>query len=558
MIVTRECKGAWSFRVNLKTRRAAPRTPDGGRVAAMFGLREGQWQRLYEDFPLRIAPGQIVAVVGPSGAGKSVLLREALRRFPGARELDEARVARSGLAPVDLLRGGELGERLEMLSRCGLAEAAAMITPARLLSGGQQYRLALAEALHRELRARNPSPSEGEGRVRVPAGIHSSPLGRGPGEGDPHPRLKAEPLPQRARGSPGRGLLVADEFAATLDFTTAANLCRNIRRVITGSRLALLLATPRGELLEFLQPDKVIVKPLGRPPHVLDCWSEVLSSASHVLDSSSRVLGGEPPSLSSAASSLESSRTHLATIPRPDCRDAPVEEGTIRDYEELSEFHYLAGPPAAHARVWIVPAPRGAGDLGGPRLAAALVVSPPLPAVRGRNLATGGRYTGPDRAAALELLNREIEWISRVIVHPVYRGCGLAVRLVRHALATAGTPLVESLAAMGAVNPFFERAGMRAFPLPPDVHAARLLSAAEAAGLSPRDVAAVTPVKRILTRRTSRKAAFLRGEIELCVRRMLGDRRAARLADPPAEVCRRTARQYIYYLGRRDAAEETA
>jgi ABC-type ATPase involved in cell division/GNAT superfamily N-acetyltransferase len=430
----------------------------------MFGLREGRGEVLYEDFRFRLAPGQIVAVVGPSGAGKSMLLRAAMRQVRGARLLTTAGVARSAKPPVEVLRGGGLSQRLEMLSRCGLAEARAMITPARLLSGGQQYRLALAEALYREIHRDRPS------------------------------------------------LIVADEFASCLDYTTAANLCRNIRRLIGGRGPALLLATPRAELLRPLQPDRVIVKPLGAPPRILN-----------------RAPRTGPP-------------------PQGDIRQRPIKEGDIHEYDQLASFHYMAGRPAAHKRVWVIRAPARAQEAGGPAVAAVLVVSPPLAAVRGRNRATGGRYAGADRSAALALLNREVEWISRVIVHPAYRGCGLAVRLVRHALATAPTPMVESLAAMGAVNPFFERAGMKAWPLEPDPHGQRLLRAAEAVGLSAREVAAVEPVRRLLRRRGSRKAAFLRREVDLCIDRMLGDRRARRLADPLAEVCRRTARQYVYYL----------
>ncbi|MCK4625480.1 MAG: hypothetical protein KAV00_09245, partial [Phycisphaerae bacterium] len=45
----------------------------------------------------------------------------------------------------------------------------------------------------------------------------------------------------------------------------------------------------------------------------------------------------------------------------------------------------------------------------------------------------------------------------------IYRSCGLAVRLVRHALRTTQMPLIEALATMGAIHPFFERGGMSAF-----------------------------------------------------------------------------------------------
>jgi GNAT superfamily N-acetyltransferase len=112
--------------------------------------------------------------------------------------------------------------------------------------------------------------------------------------------------------------------------------------------------------------------------------------------------------------------------------------------------------------VWAIPVPGPRCQRGEPAIAGLLVVSPPALNCRGRNVATGGRYVTPvdGRRQAACRLNREIECISRVIVHPLYRGLGLARRLVRHALATAETPHVEALAAMGKLHPLFERAGM--------------------------------------------------------------------------------------------------
>ena len=456
---------AWRVRVNAKIVRRIPDSPHAGRVAAMFGLADGHLRTLYDDLALEIAAGQIVAVVGPSGAGKTVFLREVARQIPGTRWLRTEPLAVNDAAAIDTLAPAATGQRLAMLSRCGLADAAAMTTPAKFLSGGEQYRLALAEAL-----------------------------------------LAAE----RARG---RKLVVADEFAATLDAATAANLCRQVRKRLRGSRCALLVATPRAELLAALEPDRVVVKPLGEPGRVVAAWD-------------ARAGGG-----------------------MGDPKRLKIQRGGIADYRRLAGFHYLAGPPAAHKRVYAIRTPGGGASHGLPDVAAVLVVSPPVFNVRGRNLATGGRYAGADRRVALALLNEEVECISRVIVHPIYRGCGLAVRLVRHAVRTAETPRVEALAAMGAVHPFFEKAGMIAYPLGPDEHVARLLSAAEAVGLSDEDLAAVAPVRRFLKRR-SRAAHFLRQEIDLCVRRTFCNKRLSRLADPQAEVCRRTARGYVYYFAR--------
>ncbi len=471
------CKPHWSVVVNAKIHWPIPSGAGASRVAAMFGLDEGHSEELYGNFELTMGSGQIVAVVGPSGAGKTVLLREVARQVRGAVRLRVDELARSALPAVEVLKGGALQERLEVLSRCGLAEALALITPARCLSGGQLHRLAIAEALF------------------------------------------------TARGGSGPRLVIADEFAAMLDHETAAVLCRQVRKLITNSAICLLAATPRVELLECLQPDQLISKPLGERAGVSDGKFEIGKRNFEI--------ASRPP---------ESWR---------------IVRAAMADYESLGRFHYLAGPPAAHKRVYAIRAPwavrGGAVRLGLPDVAAVLVVSPPLVNVRGRNIATHGRYTGPDRASAISLLNAEIECISRVIVHPVYRGCGLAVRLVRHALATAETPMVEALAAMGAVHPFFERAGMKAYRLERDRHSARLISAAEAVGLGAEELAAVAPVKMFLRRRSS-AAAFLRDELRLCIKRTVLPQRLRRLADPMAEVCRRTARQYVYYLAHRTPA----
>jgi hypothetical protein len=78
--------------------------------------------------------------------------------------------------------------------------------------------------------------------------------------------------------------------------------------------------------------------------------------------------------------------------------------------------------------------------------------------------------------------------ISRVIVHPMFRGTGLAVRLVRHVLEHAETRYVEALAAMGRVNPFFKRAGMAEFDRPPLAGAVRFAAALAREGMEPLDL----------------------------------------------------------------------
>jgi GNAT superfamily N-acetyltransferase len=59
----------------------------------------------------------------------------------------------------------------------------------------------------------------------------------------------------------------------------------------------------------------------------------------------------------------------------------------------------------------------------------------------------------------LAALNRHVWLLARVVLHPTYRGAGIAAAFVRRACQTCPVPWVETLSAMGQVNPFFERAG---------------------------------------------------------------------------------------------------
>jgi len=366
----------WTVRVDIALDPGRSRSRDCRSLRELFGVREGG-HRLYEDFELTIKPGEVVAVCGPSGAGKSLLLRAVARKARGCCRVRTGDLAQKSQPAVECLTGGTLAQRLDLLSRCGLAEAPVLATPARCLSGGQMYRLAVARALHEAA------------------------------------RRKAQVL------------ILADEFGAAVDEATAAVLARQLRRIISSSdRLALLVATVQPELLVHLKPDRLLVKPLNQPPR----WVRP-----------PRGRGIDPS-------------------------DWPIEEGSIRDYRGLESFHYLAGPPAAHKRVYVVRAPRKWAQAGGTDLAAVCVVSPPVLRVRARNIATGGRYMLGADGDGVGRLNREVECISRVIVHPVYRSCGLAARLVRHAMDQARAPVVESMAVMGRVHPMFERAGMDPWP----------------------------------------------------------------------------------------------
>jgi len=192
-----------------------------------------------------------------------------------------------------------------------------------------------------------------------------------------------------------------------------------------------------------------------------------------------------------------------------------LREGTSADYRSLAGFHYLSQAPVTATRVLVIedtsptvqqrwrnlciargqpaegprPATSDASASGAARIVAVLIESLPALSCALRNVALPGRYTGFDRRSAARLLNDEVRCISRVVVHPQFRGLGLAVRLVRHALDTAATPYTEALAAMGRVHPFFRLAGMTEYHRPPHAKDQRLLDAMRSVGIAPWELA---------------------------------------------------------------------
>jgi hypothetical protein len=49
--------------------------------------------------------------------------------------------------------------------------------------------------------------------------------------------------------------------------------------------------------------------------------------------------------------------------------------------------------------------------------------------------------------------------LSRVVLHPTYRGAGIAADFVRQSCQLSGYPWIETLTQLGHIHPLFEKAG---------------------------------------------------------------------------------------------------
>ncbi|HPF40952.1 MAG TPA: hypothetical protein PK093_20135 [Phycisphaerae bacterium] len=212
--------------------------------------------------------------------------------------------------------------------------------------------------------------------------------------------------------SAARPVVFCDEFTSILHARIARALAYNVRKLVSRHGLRLVVATTREDIVADLQPDQRIVLGGGAP--------EVTS---------------RPPT--SRVMSLR--------------RGVRIERGSVRDYRVFGPMHYRHRDSLGFVDKVFLLKERSSREAIGILVFAHAPVELAL-----RNQATQGRFVRNIRRT-----NRELRILRRLIMHPDVRGCGLGHYFVRESLPRVGVRFVEALAAMGTVNPVFEKAGMR-------------------------------------------------------------------------------------------------
>ena len=133
---------------------------------------------------------------------------------------------------------------------------------------------------------------------------------------------------------------------------------------------------------------------------------------------------------------------------------------SLEDYRKLAAFHYRSTETFPHTAIYALKDThpvRSRFD----SIVGVIVYTMPAPALELRNITTMGCFCGLDRRLSLQLVNENIRCIGRVVIEPRYRGLGLAARLVAETMPKLNVPIIEAMAVMARVNPFFEKAGMK-------------------------------------------------------------------------------------------------
>jgi GNAT superfamily N-acetyltransferase len=183
------------------------------------------------------------------------------------------------------------------------------------------------------------------------------------------------------------------------------------------------------------------------------------------------------------------------------------------EYNYLSRFHYRQNFACPHVAIYAMkdthPArARVAGVVG------VIVYTMPAPQVALRNAATGGVFCGfGDQRLQLQMVNKYVRCISRVIIEPRYRGLGLASRLVAETMPRLGAAVIEAMSVMGAVHPFFEQAGMKRYEAKPSAGGVQLIEALGMVGIDERKFIDSQAVQDKLDSLTGCEADFIERQI---------------------------------------------
>jgi GNAT superfamily N-acetyltransferase len=190
-------------------------------------------------------------------------------------------------------------------------------------------------------------------------------------------------------------------------------------------------------------------------------------------------------------------------------RNLRIIPGGFDDYKKLARFHYRDNRPGAYTEIFVIKPDRGTSK----EPVGVIVYSMPSAGAELRNAATGNLFAGFDSRTRLSLINENIRCISRVIIEPRFRGLGLASRLVRETVPEMDVPVIEAMAVMGIVNPFFEKAGMKAYTGKMPVRCVKLSEAFSAVGIEEEELIDAEVVHRKIERLGRREEEFIESEI---------------------------------------------
>ena len=191
-----------------------------------------------------------------------------------------------------------------------------------------------------------------------------------------------------------------------------------------------------------------------------------------------------------------------------------IVRGKLDDYKALCCYHYRDSKLGPFAAIFSLMADGYLSRRSGTKVVGVIVYTMPSAGLELRNIATDNFFAGLGRGTVLSLINKNIRCISRVIIEPRFRGLGLASRLVRETMPKMDVPIIEAMAVMGAVNPFFEKAGMKAYTAKIPVRCVQMVEAFSLVGIEKEELIDAEVVQERLGRLKVHFAEFIEVQIK--------------------------------------------
>jgi len=233
---------------------------------------------------------------------------------------------------------------------------------------------------------------------------------------------------------------ILDEFCAKLDRMTAKIVSNNLQKIARRLDKCVICATTHEDLQDALKPSLYIRKGLE---------SEVHTERFEV----------------------ESYSKKLADV----YDNISVDIGERSDYEKLKRFHYRQSKLGAVKNIYKLSFKK--------EVIGVIVICYPHLALKGRNLYTDGKYNKMTKETCTEI-NEKFECIARVILHPKFRGLGLAYHFLQEYFKLSTCSYIETVAVMANYSPFFEKAGMTRINTEKDKRRVKLVSELEDYGFN--------------------------------------------------------------------------
>jgi len=199
------------------------------------------------------------------------------------------------------------------------------------------------------------------------------------------------------------------------------------------------------------------------------------------------------------------------------CEKLQVVPGGLDEYKRLARYHYRDSRPGPCKAVFVLKSDGTLPGLSCETVVGVIVYSTATAVLELRNAATNNFFAGLDRSTQLGLLNKNIRRLSRLVIEPRFRGLGLATRLVRETMPQLNVPIIEAVAVMGRVNPFLEKAGMKAYRARPHAASVQLAEAFSLLGMENAELLDAQKVQQKLDGLTTAQTEFL----ERCIGQFL-------------------------------------